>query len=109
MTLPTAAADRKAMPLFKFLTEYFPDAIEELVRLCVQGNVQHNPDRKPEDIVWARDKSTDHLDCLMRHMWDHALESPRDTDGRYHLGKAAWRALAALQLQIEADREEELP
>ena len=106
MSLPTDAAERKAMPIFKFLTEYFPDAIEEMVRISVQGNIQHNPDRAPHDIVWARGKSTDQLDACFRHMWDHELSGPIDADGRYHLGKTAWRALAALQLQIEADRQE---
>lgn len=101
--LPTDAAARKAMPIFKFLTEYFPNAIEELVRISVDGNVQHNPERKPEDIVWAREKSTDQLDAAFRHLWDHKVNGPRDADERYHLGKAAWRCLAELQLQIEKD------
>jgi hypothetical protein len=103
MTLPTDDKARKALPIFTFLTTYFPDAIVELVQICVQGNVQHNPERAPEDIVWARGKSMNQLDTAFRHMWDHKLGTPVDSDGRYHLGKAAWRNLAALQLQIEAD------
>lgn len=102
--LPTSDSERKALPIFTFLTTYFPDAIIELVRISVQGNIQHNPELAPEDIKWARGKSMNQLDTAFRHLWDHKLGTPLDSDGRYHLGKAAWRNLAALQLQIEADR-----
>ena len=107
--LPTDDAERKALPLFTFLTTYFPDAIVELVRISVQGNIQHNPELEPADIRWARGKSMNQLDTAFRHLWDHKLGTPIDKDGRYHLGKAAWRALAALQLQIEADRAKAQP
>lgn len=101
MTLPTDNAARKALPLFTFLTEYFPDAILALVEVSVAGNIQHNPELAPVDIQWAREKSTDHLNTAQRHLWDHATSGPLDTDGQRHLAKAAWRALAQLQLDIE--------
>lgn len=105
MPLPTDNAARKALPIFTWLTEYFPDAIIELVKVSVAGNEQHNPG---EPLHWARGKSMNQLDTAFRHMWDHKLGEVRDTDGQYHLAKTAWRALAALQLQIEADREKAL-
>ena len=101
MPLPTENEARKALPIFTWLTEYFPDAIVELVKVSVAGNEQHNPG---EPLHWARGKSMNQLDTAFRHMWDHKLGAVRDTDGQYHLAKTAWRALAALQLQIEADR-----
>jgi hypothetical protein len=102
MALPTDYAERKGFPLFTFLTEYFPDAIEELVKISIAGNKQHG--NATDKIRWERGKSTDQLNTAMRHLWDHATVGPKDTDGCYHLGKTAWRALAQLQLQIEADR-----
>jgi hypothetical protein len=39
-------------------------------------------------------------------MLDHAAGRTFDTDGTYHLAKAAWRALAALQTAIEAEHAE---
>jgi len=100
-TLPTDDKSRKALPIFTWLTEYFPDAIVELVKVSVAGNEQHNPG---EPLHWARGKSMNQLDTAFRHMWDHKLGTKRDTDGQYHLAKTAWRALAELQLTIEADR-----
>lgn len=101
MTLPTDPAARKKMAMFTFLTEYFPDAIEEMVRVSIAGNDQHNPG---QPLHWSREKSTDQLDTAFRHQWDHKTVGPLDVDGRYHLGKAMWRIGAELQLQIEADR-----
>jgi hypothetical protein len=101
--LPTTDKERKALPIFTFLTKYFPDAIIALVNVSVQGNIQHNPELKPADIKWARGKSTDQLNTAMRHMWDHGTGTVRDSDGQYHLAKAAWRILAELQLTIEAE------
>jgi len=104
MSLPTDNAERKALPILKWLTEYFPDAIVECVKVSVAGNIQHNPERDPADIVWARGKSMNQLDTAFRHLWDHKLGQTRDSDGQYHLAKTAWRALAELQLTIERER-----
>ena len=41
-------------------------------------------------------KSKDEEDALVRHLIDHSID-PMDTDGILHLGKVAWRALAALE------------
>lgn len=102
--LPVEDAERKALPVFTYLVGYFPKALLEVVRVCVDGNRQHNPERAPEDIVWSRGKSMNQMDTAFRHMLDHASGTVRDEkDGRYHLAKAIWRLSAALQLQIEAD------
>lgn len=114
MSLPTENKGRKAIPLYAFLTGYFPDAIVELVRVAVAGNEQHNPG---EPLHWARGKSMDQLNTAMRHLFDHGQGATYDTEpdavlaaidfeGRgyrtMHLAKAAWRLLAEIQLLCEA-------
>lgn len=101
--IPTDDAGRKALPLWTFLTEYFPDAILAMVRVSVAGQRQHQPDEPAYKIRWAREKSRDQFNTAVRHLWDHSMGNVRDTDGEYHLAKAAWRICAALQLQIERD------
>jgi hypothetical protein len=77
--------------------DYFSAALMELARLALAGNDQHNPG---ESLHWARDKSTDHADALGRHLIDRGL---RDADWQRHSAKLAWRALALLQLELEAE------
>jgi hypothetical protein len=96
--LPTGAAERKAIPVASGVIDYFPDAIAAIAALSKIGNDQHNPG-KP--LFWDRTKSTDEDDTLMRHFLDRGT---RDTDGVRHSTKVAWRALALLQKEIEADR-----
>lgn len=102
MTLPIDNDARKALPVWDFLMEYFPDAILELVRVSVDGNKQHNPG---ERLHWAREKSTDQLNTAMRHQFDYGTGVKYDTDGRHHLAKAAWRLLAQVQLDLEKTQE----
>lgn len=115
--LPTGYDERKGFPLLTFLTAYFPDVIEAAVRLCVQGNVQHDISKPAEQpfwlptdrIAWDRTKSTEELETLMRHLWDHTrakrgVGSLFDTDGHLHIVKAFWRAGTEAQRTIEALR-----
>jgi hypothetical protein len=97
--LPYDPLARKGIPLYTFLTQYFPDAIVELVKVSVAGNAQHNPG---EPMHWSRGKSTDQLDTAMRHQFDHGAGARYDADGCMHLAKAAWRLLAEVQLMCEA-------
>lgn len=96
--LPTDAKERKAVPLATGVFDYFPDALVELAGLSKAGNDQHNPG-KP--LNWSKGKSTDHDDCLLRHFVDRKF---RDADGQRHRTKVVWRALASLQIEIEAER-----
>jgi hypothetical protein len=91
------AKDRKDTPVALGVLKYFPNAIKYVARVSKAGNDQHHPD-KP--LHWDRAKSTDELDALSRHLIDHMVE-PVDTDGMLHLGKVAWRALAALEKHLE--------
>lgn len=90
--LPESAEERKNYPLYRGLLKYFPDALLEVCRISKEGNDQHHPD---EDLHWDKGKSNDHEDALLRHLME------RD------MGKVAWRALAALQTEIEREREED--
>jgi hypothetical protein len=89
---------RKEIPLYKGLIKYFPDALCEVARVSYIGSKQHHPD---EDIHWDREKSSDDLDALMRHLMENGMH---DIDGVRHSAKIAWRALAHLQKEIEGDK-----
>jgi hypothetical protein len=114
--LPTDYAARKDLPLYTYLTQYHPDAIIELVKVSVAGNIQHNPG---EPMHWARGKSMDQLNTAVRHVMDHGMGSvyddsePSEVTERIgpvmHLAKAAWRLMAEMQLLCEArDRGEDI-
>mgnify|MGYP000364323046 CR=1 FL=1 len=83
------------------LLDYFPDALAEVSHVSFVGNEQHNPG---QELHWAKGKSTDHADCILRHLVDRGTF---DTDGLRHSAKVAWRALALLQTEIEDERESE--
>lgn len=106
-TLPTDPKERKKYPIFSGVLAYFPDAIAAVARVSFEGNEQHNPG---EPLHWTRGKSMDQEDTLVRHLMESGggnVGTGFDTDGQRHSAKAAWRALAKLQLEIEADREKE--
>ena len=106
--------ERKNTPVFKMRTRYFPKALREVTKVCVANNVRYNPDREPADINWARDKSKDQLGSLDRHITerevdgkvfeaiDPAIAAKVGFDRIYVMAEAAWRALAQLELDIEA-------
>lgn len=95
VVLPDDPKARKRIPIFTGLLDYFPAALAEIAQLSVGGNDQHNPG---QELHWARGKSSDHADTIGRHMMQRGT---RDTDGVRHMAKAAWRALALLQEEIE--------
>jgi len=97
MSLPSEADRRKAIPLCRGVLDYFPDALCEVAELSRIGNEQHSPG---EPMHWAKEKSTDEADALMRHLIERGR---RDTDGVRHTAKVAWRALALLQREIDAE------
>lgn len=99
-TLPEAAEARKKLPIASGVLDYFPDAIVAVSEVSWLGNDQHNPG---EPLHWAREKSTDEADALMRHFMQRGQ---KDSKGVRHSAQVAWRALALLQKEIEAEREE---
>lgn len=86
---------RKATPIYSGVLMYFPDAIKAVARCSQAGNDQHHPE-KP--LHWDRNKSTDELDALTRHLMEAGT---MDDDGIRHSAKVAWRALANLQKELE--------
>lgn len=94
-TFPNSAQGRKERPVASGVLDYFPDAIVAVARVSHQGNEQHNPG---QPLHWAREKSTDEADALLRHFLQRGS---LDDDGQPHSAKMAWRALALLQKEIE--------
>lgn len=96
-SLPTDAKKRKEIPVTTGFLDYFPDAIAAVAELSRIGNEQHNPG-KP--LHWDRSKSGDESDALGRHFLQRGT---LDTDGVRHSAKVAWRAMALLQKEMEAE------
>lgn len=94
-TLPTDKDTRKNIPITTGVLGYFPLAVAYVALVSKTANEQHNPG---QPMHWAREKSTDHADCIARHLIDRGTT---DTDGLRHSGKMAWRALANLQEELE--------
>ncbi len=88
---------RKALPLASGVLDYFPDALLVVAEVSRIGNEQHHPG---EPLHWDKSKSTDEADALMRHLLDRGTI---DTDGVRHTAKVAWRALALLQRELDAE------
>lgn len=93
--LPTDPQERKGIPITSGVLDYFPAALAEVAKVSKAGNDQHNPG---QPLHWARGKSTDQADTLVRHLMERGTV---DTDGMRHSAKLAWRALALLQIELE--------
>jgi hypothetical protein len=103
-TLPTGSEARKGVPLASGVLDYFPAALAEVARVSKAGNDKHNPG---QPMHHARGKSTDHADCLLRHLVDRGKVDPET--GQRHSGEVAWRALALLQQELEDEGFAPLP
>jgi hypothetical protein len=90
----------KEFPVFSGLIKYFPNALRQISNLSLVSNNIHN---KGEPLHWAREKSSDHLDAMMRHLIEYAKGNEFDDDGQGHIIKVCWRALAQAQIDIEKD------
>ena len=108
-TLPSgdtkeASAARKAIPMFEGCLKYFPAALAGVARWSKIGNDKHNPG---QPLHHARGKSSDHANCIIRHLMDiadlQAAESRSDlkldwgTDILDEADALVWRALALSQ------------
>lgn len=96
--LPTDSAARKNIPLVTALIDYFPAALAAVAEVSKAGSDKHNPG---EAVHWSRGKSADHADCIGRHLVERGTRDPEDN--LRHSAKLAWRALALLQEECEAD------
>jgi hypothetical protein len=92
-----SGADRKQYPVAAGCLDYFPDALMAVSEVSLAATKQHHPEKH---MHWDRSKSTDEANTLVRHFLERGTI---DTDGIRHSAKVAWRALALLQKEIEAD------
>jgi len=108
LALPEDQAARKAIPLCSGALDYFPAALAAVAELSRVGNEQHNPG---EPMHHARGKSSDHADCIVRHLLDRGQVYEVTIAGKVHRVRhsvaVAWRALALAQEELE--REEGAP
>jgi hypothetical protein len=95
--LPADAQLRKQIPIGTGVLDYFSAALAEVAKVSHAGNEQHNPG---QPLHWARGKSTDQADTMIRHFIERGTI---DVDGMRHSAKMVWRALAILQLELEAE------
>lgn len=95
-TLPLDSAARKQVPLWTFLSTYFPKTFVAMTQLSYAANEKHNPG---QSMHWAREKSADHKDCILRHLLDEERVDPET--GQPEAVAAAWRACANAELVIE--------
>jgi hypothetical protein len=100
--LPPFSEDRKRIPMARGLLDYFPNALAAVAELSYWGNEKHNPG---EDLHHSRDKSSDHADCILRHLADRGTVYAETVNGQVvklrHSVALAWRALALLQQELE--------
>ena len=94
---PTDAKERKQIPISSGVLDYFPSALIEIAKVSDAGNRQHNAG---EPLHWSRGKSADHADTMLRHFLERGTN---DSDGLKHAAKMCWRALAILELELEAE------
>jgi len=95
--LPDDSAARKRMPIATGVIDYFPRALAAVAEVSRIGNDKHNPG---EPLHWAKEKSTDHADCIARHLIDRGKIA---ADGSRHSAALAWRALALLETELETE------
>src|SRR6185312_15067067 len=94
--LPTYSNERKEIPIYSGVVKYFPLALAAIAKHSKRGNDKHNPG---QPLHWSREKSSDHEDCIARHLVDIDAVNAA---GEYEEATAlAWRALAALQIREE--------
>jgi len=89
--LPDNAEARKAIPIYTGFVKYFPNAIAAIAHHSLIGGMQHG--QTPDTLHCDREKSTDELDALMRHIVEEDWVA------------TAWRALANLEKQLEKERD----
>lgn len=105
--MSTDSATRKRMPVATGCMAYFPDALMCVAFVSKVGNDKHNPG---EPLHWAKEKSSDEPDAEARHMLDGFRGLPPDPGLELlgpkisHKASKAWRALADLQRECDAER-----
>lgn len=103
-TLPNNSKERKEFPIYSGPVKYFPAALAAVAKVCKIGNDKHNPG---QPLHHARGKSSDHADCIIRHLIDMSEDYGRgtgfDENGVPQVAYIAWRALALAQEWCETN------
>lgn len=75
---------------------YFPNALLAVAAHSKKANDKHNPG---EPLHWSKEKSSDHADCIGRHLLDIGpnWDAIDPEFGSLHATALAWRALALLE------------
>jgi hypothetical protein len=102
LTLPIDSKERKDYPILSGCIKYFPAALAGIARISKLGNDKHNPG---QPIHHARSKSTDHGDCIIRHLIDtedllaakYRGQEVTNEQILTEVNQLAWRALAYSQ------------
>lgn len=103
LTLPTDSEERKSYPLYRGCLQYFSAALAGVAKVSKLGNDKHNPG---QPLHHARGKSTDHADCIIRHLIDVSdlLAAKERGDASVtteqillEVSQMTWRALAFSQ------------
>ena len=87
LILPSAAEERKQIPVYSAFVRFFPRAIVAVTKMSMEGQRQHNANG--DSIKWIRSASSDDKDALMRHVLEEDW------------AKVAWRAMAILEKHLE--------
>lgn len=103
-------ATRKTFPITTGFLDYFPDAVAAACEVSFLGNQKHNPG---QPLHHARGKSSDHADCIGRHLIQRGgFEDITIAGVVYkvrHSAALLWRAAALLQEELENDLGYALP
>ncbi len=89
-TLPDDSVERKGIPIMGGVIRYAPAALACMAIVSKIGNDKHNPG---QPLHHARSKSTDHDECIMRHVVD-ANDEPTELE---HRACRLWRDAIELQ------------
>jgi len=96
--------ERKRTPMASGLLDYFPAALAAVAQHSFLSNEKHNPG---QDLHWSRQNSTDHADCIVRHLIERggmeAVYIQGERNMVRHSAALAWRALALLQEELEKE------
>lgn len=82
-------------PVTTIHSDYFPNAMAAIAEHAVYGNEKHNPG---ERLHWAFYKSTDHANCVGRHLAQRGKVDPET--GKSHTIAMAIRALMLLETEL---------
>ena len=105
-----ASSERKGFPITTGFLDYFPDAVAAAAEVSFLGNQKHNPG---QPLHHSRGKSSDHADCIGRHLMQRGGFEEITISGVKHLVRHSaalfWRAAALLQEELEAEKGYALP